>query len=261
MRLGLCAAVAVVAGVAGGAAAQFVTTPGITANLSLGWMEDPAFASNNNGVLEPGERALILLNVSFTGLGTTASFAPGINQYHSGTIMGMGSLFIDIKSSSADPSGLYNNGITSPASSSIGPNADSSGSTGYGVRSGWRILGSPSNGQPVANGFVHIQPGQFISDPGLVNPADPITNIDRLGWAPTSYAPRTVTFGTNGNTEAAQQVMGLLLDANGLGTTVVVAYIPVASITFGTVDIPIAPAPGGLAILTVGGLMMRRRSR
>ena len=249
------------AAVCGSANAQVITTTGITANLSLSWMEDPAYPHNDDGSLDPPERALFIVNLSFTGQHTSVNFSPSLGAFTSGTILGLGSAYFDVRSTSGDANGLYNGGVTVPASNSTGPNSNNTGTSGYGVRGGWRLGGNVANGTAVSGGFQNNGPGQFPTDPTTANTTAPINGLERLGWQPNSYAGRYQTFsifpaaGTNNN------VIGLYLDYDG-GTTGGAAYIPTSSITFGSVVVPIGiPGPGGIAVLAVGALGTRRRSR
>src|SRR5262249_27305695 len=149
------------------------------------------FAHNDNGVLEPGERALMLMSVSFSGQFSNVGFAPALGSFSHGTVLGLAFCYMDIRGLTGDASGLYNGGITSPTSVSTGPNADTSGTGGYGVRGGWRLGGDIANGSPVADGFANISPGQLPINPTLCNEANPVANTVRLGWAPASYSQRT----------------------------------------------------------------------
>ncbi len=241
-------------GLAAAASAQVITTPGITATLSLTWMEDPAFPHNDNGDLEPGEHALITMSLSFTGQNSAVSFSPPLGSFTGGTVLGLASAYVDIRGTGGDPSGQYNGGVTLPPSSSTGPNSNNTGTSGYGVRGGWRLGGNVANGTPVFNGFQNIGPGQLPTDPTGANVTNPIAAIERLSWVPNSFSFRYQTFsvmpaaGTNNN------VVGLYLDLDG-GTTGAAAYLPTSSITFGSVAVPIGiPSPGGLVVLAVGGL-------
>ena len=247
-------------GLAAAASGQIITTPGITANLSLSWSEDPAFPHNENGELEPGERALITMSLSFTGQFTFVTF-PSTSAFTGGTILGWASAYIDIRATNGDAYGIYNGGITVPPSSSTGPNSNNTGTSGYGVRGGWRLGGNIANGTPVANGFANIGPGQLPTDPTGANTTAPLNALERLSWAPSSFAGRFTTFtvmpavGTNNN------VVGLYLDLDG-GTTGGAAYIPTSSITFGHVDINVGiPAPGVLVVLSLGAMGAARRRR
>jgi hypothetical protein len=248
------------AGLAAAASAQTIITPGVTASLDLTWQEDPAFPHNDNGVLEPGEHALIRMTLSFTGQNTVAIFEPG-EVFTSGTILGLGSCYVDIRGLAGDASGLYNGGITSPTSTSLGPNADNAGATGYGVRGGWRLGGNIANGEPAANGMVNIGPGQLPTDPTVANRTNPIANIERLGWQPSSYAQRTQTFTVAGAVGTNNNIVGLYLQFDDGATVGGAAYLLTSRITFGSGNIPIAPAPAGLALLGLGGLIVGTRYR
>jgi len=269
MKIQSVLALAAMAGLASSASAQFIITPGVTASLSLSWAEDPAFPHNGNGILDAGEHALITMTLSFvdpSGGTSRVSFAPSVGPYSGGYITGLGTAYLDIRSLLGDATGLYNGGVTAPTSSSIGPVANTAGTSGYGVRGGWRLGGNAANGQPVSNGFANMGPGQLPTDPSVANVTNPITNIDRLGWAPASYSQRTQTFSVLPAAGAGAQAVGLYLDFDGTGgpgtgTVGGVAYIPLASVTFGTVNIPIAPAPASLALLGLGGLIAGRRRR
>jgi hypothetical protein len=251
------------AGLASPASAQFITTPGITVNLSLTWQEDPAFPHNDNGVLEPGEHALLLMSESFTGQETRVTISPPIGLYSFGDLKGFGGAGFDLLSDSVDPSGYYNGGITNPPSTSVGPNSNASGTSGYGVRSGFRLGVNAANGQPGPNGFIGIEPGQFPSgEPTNITTLNPITNLERLGWSPASYSPRTVNFSVRPNPQWGNQAVALYLFFDGV-TTGGWAYVPLTSVAFGSVDIPIAPAPPGVAFfLAAAATYWRpRRSR
>jgi len=259
MKIQSVLALAAAAGLASTASAQFITTAGITATFSSSWSEDPAFPHNDNGVLETGEHALILTSLNFSN-GNAVSFSPGIGANSSGTILGLGTAYVDVRSAAGDATGLYNGGLTNPSSSSPGPNANATGTTGYGVRQPFRVGGNAANGQPVSNGFANVGAGQLPTDPSGANTTSPISNLQRLGWAPTSYAARTQTFSVTPSAGAGQTCVGLYLDLDG-GNTGGIVYIPLNQVTFSSVNIPIAPAPASLALLGLGGLIAGRRRR
>jgi hypothetical protein len=251
---------ALLASAAGSAAsAQIITSSWVTARLDLDWQEDPVYPHNDNGVLEPGERALMLMTLSFTGQFSRVVFNP-IGAFSSGTITGLGSAYVDIRSAAGDFTGLFNGGITSPTSASVGPNADITGTSGYGVRGGWRLGGNIANGQPAPAGFVNIGPGQLPTDPSGANQTNPIANVERLAWQPLTFTQRTQTFAVLPAAGTTNNVVGLYLDLDG-GTTGGAAYVMTSRITFGSVNIPIAPAPAGLSLLGVGGLAFASRRK
>ena len=245
--------------VASAAAGQIITTPGITASLDLTWQEDPAYAHNGDGILEPREHALILMTLAFTGQNTLVQFSPPLSTYSSGTIVALAASFFDIRSEAPDAAGLYNNGITVPPSSSTGPNNNVAGTSGYGVRAGFRRGGNVANGTPAPDGFVNISAGAAFNEPPPIT-TNPVVNADRLGWEPTSYAPRTVSFSVQPSANAGTQAVGLYLDLDG-GTNLTTAYLPTASITYGSVNIPIAPGPAPLSLLIAAAAFGRRRQK
>jgi len=269
MKVQSVLALAAMAGLAASASAQVITTAGVTCTISLSWSEDPAFPHNGNGILDPGEQALITASLAFTdptGGASTISFSPAIGPFGGGYITGLGTAYLDLRSTAGDATGLYNGGVTVPASTSVGPSANTGGTTGYGVRGGWRLGGNAANGQPVSNGFSNFGPGQLPTDPSVANVTNPITNIIRMGWSPSSYAQRTQTFSVSGAAGAGANAVGLYIDLDGTGgpgtgTVGGVAYIPLSSISFGSVNIPVAPAPASLALLGLGGLIAGRRRR
>src|SRR5262245_31876643 len=91
-------ALTAVAGLASAASAQ-VITQNSTASFTLSFQD----TGNNNGVVEPGESALITMSVSFTGQNTIGTFSPPIGTFTSGTIRGLGAGFVDLN-------GTANNG-------------------------------------------------------------------------------------------------------------------------------------------------------
>ena len=86
-----------------GAHAQSTTSSAVT--FALSWTEsDPNGlpAGNGNGILEPGEHALIHLTVSFTNLNHTGTYSPFPPGPGSGTIRGFGSGFISLNGTSTN---------------------------------------------------------------------------------------------------------------------------------------------------------------
>ena len=172
-------ALTALAGLTTAANAQSFTTS-TTFAMPLSWSE---VNGNGDGILTPGESAAIVFNASFTNQFGTATFSPGIGTFTSGTILGIGSGFVDLNGTGGT-GGTFNNSTPS-----------NSGSAGqYGTRSGWRVVGLPaSNGSVNASGtgITQIQFGQFVPSPDLANTTNPVTRMFAVLWTPTSYSNRT----------------------------------------------------------------------
>jgi hypothetical protein len=192
---------------------------------------------NPDGVLEPGERALLRLDVGFTNQNTVAQFAPPIGTYGSGTIRGFGSAWIDLVGS-GQPQGEW----------------DLDPIRGFGVALEWDISGhegTPTNG---GSAVSDIQMGQFPDPPGALDPTNPIREIWRGVWTPADFGPRTVRFDTRGNGQAGQYVTSVFLRLNG--SLAAAVYCPTE---FGSVGIPVAPAPPALGVLALAAAFWRPR--
>src|SRR5689334_4118350 len=82
---------------AGAALGQpFVTTD---SSISVTWSfsDNGAGNGNNNGIMDQGETALFTLSASFTNQFGVAHFSPAVGGVSSGTILGLGSLFMDVR--------------------------------------------------------------------------------------------------------------------------------------------------------------------
>jgi hypothetical protein len=220
---------------------------------SLAWSEHNG---NANGILEPGESALITMDVSVANQFGLAMFSPPIGAWTSGTIMGFGFGFLDLHGSGGS-AGTFN--YSSPL-------ANAAGTSGYGLRGGWRVGGNISNGTPNAagDGMINIQPGYLNHPPGVYNTLNPITNMYRLLWTPNSYADRTVSFALARAAATNPSITGtsVYLDLDGsVGTAI---YVANSNISHGSVSIAIVPAPPIAACFVMTGLFTigrRRRAR
>jgi hypothetical protein len=180
-----------------------------------------------------------------------AQFSTPIGTFTSGTILGIGSGFVELNGAggTAGTFALGNN--PTPQTNN--------GSTGIGIRLGWRIVGnaSPGSVNAAGTGVTQIQFGQFPSTPELANTTNPVNRMFAMTWTPSSYAGRTVTFSlapASGNTAAS-----VYLDLDGsVGASV---YVALSNVALGSTNIPIAPAPASLALLGLGGLVAGRRRR
>jgi hypothetical protein len=240
------------AGVSAPAAAQsFTTDSSIT--MTMSWREATSTGGtipNPDGILEPGEHALILIDsVSFTNQGGTANFSPPIGTFTSGTIIGFGS---------GGMFDLNGSGGTVGAFICSTPAANSTGTSGFGVRGDWRTTG---NQGPFAtpDGLYSIIFGQYPGNPGGVNAANPIPRMLRILWTPASFEPRTARFDLAPNVISQTNPASVYLDFNGIAGASV--YVTPANLTLGSVSIPIAPAPPTLALAAAAATLASRRRR
>jgi hypothetical protein len=230
------------------AAAQSFTSDA-TVTMTMSWREADLLGNplpNPDGILEPGEHALILIDsVSFTNQGGTANFSPPIGTFTSGTVLGFGSGFLDI----------HGSGGTVGTFNTSAPLANSTGTSGFGVRGNYRVEGPSVN--PAMDGIINLQFGQFPANPGGARSENPITNMFRMLWTPTSFAPRTIRFEAAGAVVAGDTFAAVYLDFDHtVGASV---YVVPANITLGSVAIPIAPAPPTLALAAAAATLASRR--
>lgn len=240
-------ALTAVAGLAAMANAQAPSTTGSTMTYTLGVT---VIGGNAALPLEPGESALIQLNVGISGQNTTASYTPPSPAPGSGTIRGIGSGFIDFNGTAnngGNAQGTWNTDFVNPG---LGPIADL-----------WDLVGSTAWGTPANSGanLTNIQFGQFPTSAAGIFTTNPVNLMYQALWTPNSYANRTVTF--NIAAAAASQgnpssVMFKTLN----GTTQGVAGVNCLS-AFNGISFAVIPAPSSLALLGVGGLLVGRRRR
>jgi len=201
-----------------------------------------------NGTIDTGEAARVALKITMTpGIGATVTYtpppAPG-----TGTLAGLGSVFFDIGQTNA-LGGTWN---------LITRNAG--GADINGTPNNW-TLGGAGVGN-AAGGIDAAQAGQFVLPGSTANVSNPIVNIWRATWTPSTYTNRTVTFQSAAAVAAGPNHSSILvqygLDPNTGDPLYVAKYI---SAQFGNVQIPVAPAPASLALLGLGGLVAGRRRR
>jgi hypothetical protein len=163
------------------AGAQFTT--GGTVSYQLTWRESDqngGTLARSDGILSPGEHALLRLSVSFTGQNTVATFSPAIGTFSSGTIRGFGAGFLDLQGSN-QAQGKW----------------DVDAGHGLGVRPPWDIVGPGlGSGTPAAGGaqLLDLQMGQFPQSSSGINTTNPVQDIWTGIWTPDSYATREVVF-------------------------------------------------------------------
>jgi hypothetical protein len=214
------------------------STTEATVAYTLTW-ED---TGNNNGVVEQGESAILHITATMSPAVNTVIGFTGGQGGPTGTLRGIASGFLDL-TGAGGTQGTFN----------LDPLA------GYGTDPSWDLVGPGGYGTPNGTGLLNIQFGQFPTGSSSVNTTNPIVNVWNTVWTPADYTGRTVTFGTTdgsaagpGNASAVIVKWGAL-NGNIQATT--------ALSTFGSVDIPVVPAPSSLALLGLGGLIAGRRRR
>ena len=228
------------AGLASAAGAQ--TTPYSTATFQVVYLGDRG--GNNNGIIEPGESALLGIDVDWTGLNTTATFSPPYAGYSSGTIRGHAGGYVDLVGTGGRTDGLWD--------------SDPNGSNAYGVQNGAFIV-TGGNGTPSGNDLIDIQWAQIPDNTlGMVHSAS--FHEMWLGlWTPASYEPRTVGFNLRGAGAAGPYIASVLIRIPP-GQAYTRAYMPTSSTTLlGIGGIQIVPAPSTLSFLALFGVLARRR--
>jgi hypothetical protein len=240
----------ILAGTATGVEAQsFTGDSDITIHLT--WREASGSGGTvaTNGVLDPGEFALISIDsVSVTNWGSTANFTPPIGTFTSGLVTGFGNALLDIDG----------------AGGTVGTFINSASDLHVGVRQGWRINNDDGTINPASDGIVLLPFGQFPAGPGTANSSTPITNMFRMLWQPDSFAGRTVTFTEVPSSTTGPNTAAIYLDLNGTGgpgsgtigasVDVLLNHLHLNSIT-----IPIAPAPPTLLPAAAALAVCRRR--
>jgi len=194
-------------------------------------------AGNGNGAIDPGEGVRFAIRATVTpGIGSTASYTPPPPP-GSGTIAGFGSMFLDLHGA------LFLGGTWSNIQ-----------------RGTWALGGQ---GDPQANGdIINVQAGQFILPGGTANSTNPINNIWRGVWNPSTYSNRNVDLSTSGAVAAGTQASSILIKygVDPQGNDQYVAKF-VAGVAGSSGSIPITPAPSSLALLGLGAMVAGRRRR
>lgn len=220
------------------------STTDSTVTYALSWQEcnpDGTPVPTPNGLLQPGESVLFRMSVSFTNQNGLANFSPPIGTFSSGTIRGFGAGFLDLIGTGPATDGSWN----------------LSAANGLGVHPSWDLVGPGGWGTPSSNGsqLQAIQFGQFPASPASILGTNPIADIFRAVWTPSSYIA----------VERRFELHGAAL-TSGTGHTSVMLQLSPAALThmnapgvFGSVVIPI-PAPASLPLLALAALL-RQRSR
>jgi hypothetical protein len=188
-----------------------------------------------NGVIDPGEGAQIRLTVSFSPpVGTLSTYTPppgsGI-----GTVGGLASVFFDLRAGSGHDGTFHN----------------------MRRRPGWSF--GPI-GTIVPDGADSAQVGMFPLPGQSADPANPIENIWWLHWTPNQYSPRIIE--VTASRAAAASGTGAALYVEYSGNPLDPAYIAKqVAADFGSVMIPVVPAPSTLVLLAGAAALGTRRRR
>jgi hypothetical protein len=185
-----------------------------------------------NGLIEPGEGAELRLNVSYAPVAGTSI----VTVLGPATVLGLNSIFFDL----------------------MGDGGAAGNWQHLGRATGWEGLtaaGAPSLDR---TSMLSGSAQQLVFAPMPVNSANPVVNIWRVVWTPDDYTVRQVTFTGQRAGASGPSGTGADLWANWNGT-----YIshPVAGPNFGSLNIPVVPAPSSLALLGIAGAMVARRRR
>ena len=230
-------ALTAVAGLAGAANAQAPATTNSTVTYTFTFDD----TGNHDGIIQPGESAVITMQAAFSGQNTVGTFQPAVGTFSTGTIRGLGAAFLDLN-------GTSNNG----------GNANGAWNVTDAVDPAWDLVpvagwGTSTNG---GSNLINLQMGQFPATPSAINTQNPIAGIWHGTWTPASFTNRTVTFTSVAGSASGGQASSVLFRTSATG--LVSAF---CLSTQGSINIPVAPAPASLALLGLGGLVAGRRRR
>jgi hypothetical protein len=205
-----------------------------------------AKVAHPDGILEPGESALVQIDrVGFTNQNAFVSFWPSVGTFSSGYIRGLSFGLFDINGSGGT-TGFFN--FSSPP-------ANSAGTSGFGVRGAWRLSWSTTLNLG-SNGLRDVEFGQFFATPLAEVTDNPVTNVFRFLWTPSSFDPRTIRFDAAPAASSEGIAAGVLVDLDPLVCDTVA--VPISHLELGGVSIPIAPAPPTLLAGAAAAFLFRR---
>jgi len=142
-----------------------------------------------------------------------------------------------------------------------GPGFNGATGPNWGRRSGFEVGGV---GDPIGPGasLSHVATGQLVLPGGTANPVNPVDEIWRGRWTPAEYSSRLVTFTgqdpfVHPNGGYSYVIVQYGTDPQGhpqyLGKKMIAEY--------SSIQIPVVPAPGSIALLGGFGLLAARRRR
>ncbi|MBL9032930.1 MAG: hypothetical protein JNM80_14635 [Phycisphaerae bacterium] len=187
-----------------------------------------------DGILQPGEAARLSLSVAFSpAVGSTMTYTPPPGS-GVGTVAGLGGVLFDILGS-----------------------ANSQGTWSFNVRAPAFSLGQAGDELAGGTGRTNAGAQQFLLPGQTANSSNPVSAIWSMVWTPASFSPRTVTWQGAAASSSPSAHTGLLIQFDPVPSYVGV-YIPAQ---FGSVSVPIVPAPGVGAVALVGAAALMRRRR
>jgi hypothetical protein len=214
-------------------------------HLTLNWLEVVSGTNtpvaSPNGMLEPGESARISISVLITPpIGSPATYPPPPPP-GTGTLAGFGGMRIN----------LLTKGPGNPAVAGAG--------SWYGITRdpAWSL--GTSVGWPQGSGSIveDIIAGQYVPPGMTANSANPITDIWRGNWTPTSFTGRSVSWATAPGYGEIPLAILIRYGTDPAGHPMYVGKIVPG--TYGSTTIPIIPAPASLFALSAILLQRRRR--
>jgi hypothetical protein len=225
-----------------------------TAVVSVHWK------NTGSSTTSPTQIPLDGVNYLSADVWIDVSFSPAVGQpLGTGLAAGLASIFFDLQAGAAAAGSWAFTGNFNGTPAIDGPGSNMNWAS-YGRRldsvGGWALA---SEGSGASDGSLRsAQAGQFPSGPP-VNAFNPVREIWRGVYTPDSYLPRMVTFTSQkpmaGTTTSGIQLF--TLDGSTLGSY----PLPIGSITWGSVQIPVVPAPPTFALLGMTALAAVRRRR
>ena len=244
----LLSSLVAVAGLAVNATAQPNTTGGSVVTMTTRYAGD---TGDNDGLLEPGESAIIEFDIAYTGRNTVVSWSNSIQGQTTGTLRGLGGGFVDLVG-------------TGGTAGSWGVDPADPGGTGQMLQN---IDFFISDGVTTANGIRDIQFGQLPSTAAAIKTLGPFVPMFHALWTPASYADRLVSFNGQAALAAGAFPFSVLSktvfvpNPPGPDQQLVISAFTLQNSFLGSGNIHIVPTPSSLALLGLGGLVAGRRRR